>query len=65
VASVGEPLNPEVVVWGSQVLGRPVHDNWWQTETDGTMISNFPAVDVRPGSMGLPMPGVEVVLLDM
>jgi acetyl-CoA synthetase len=63
VASVGEPLNPEVVVWGRKVLGRPIHDNWWQTETGAIMISNYAGVDIRPGSMGLPMPGVRVGLL--
>jgi acetyl-CoA synthetase len=64
VASVGEPLNPEVVVWGKETLGRPVHDNWWQTETGAIMISNYAGEDIRPGSMGRPMPGVEVALLE-
>jgi len=59
VASVGEPLNPEAVWWGEETLGLPIHDNWWQTETGGIMISNFAALDVKPGSMGLPVPGVE------
>ena len=63
VASVGEPLNPEVVVWGVQALGMPVHDNLWQTETGAIMISNFPAMEIRPGSMGKPLPGVEATLL--
>ena len=63
VASVGEPLNPEVVTWGVEALGTPVHDNWWQTETGAIMISNFPAMEVRPGSMGKPLPGVEATLL--
>ncbi|WP_433087067.1 acetate--CoA ligase [Dactylosporangium sp. CA-052675] len=63
VASVGEPLNPEVVVWAQQALGRAVHDNWWQTETGAIMISNYAGVDVRPGSMGLPVPGVQAGLL--
>jgi len=64
VASVGEPLNPEAVRWGAEVLGRPVHDNWWQTETGAIMISNLLADDIRPGSMGRPLPGVEVALLE-
>ncbi len=63
VASVGEPLNPEGVVWGDEALGLPIHDNWWQTETGGIMIANFRAMDVRPGSMGRPMPGVEAAIL--
>lgn len=58
IASVGEPLNPEVVAWGVDTFGRPIHDNWWQTETGGIMIANFVAMDVRPGSMGRPLPGV-------
>jgi acetyl-CoA synthetase len=63
VASVGEPLNPEVVVWGQEAFGQPVHDNWWQTETGGIMISNFAGTEIRPGSMGRPLPGVEAALV--
>lgn len=63
VASVGEPLNPEVVVWGREAFGQPVHDNWWQTETGGIMIANFAATEIRPGSMGRPLPGVEAALV--
>ncbi|MEY7974427.1 acetate--CoA ligase [Saccharomonospora xinjiangensis] len=63
IASVGEPLNPEVVVWGEEALGLPVHDNWWQTETGAIMISNFAGEDIRPGSMGRPLPGIETGLL--
>ncbi|TNF12934.1 MAG: acetate--CoA ligase [Rhodobacteraceae bacterium] len=59
MASVGEPLNPEAVVWGNEVFGRPFHDNWWQTETGGIMIANTRAMDVHPGSMGRPLPGIE------
>ena len=44
LASVGEPLNPEAVVWSKRVYGRPFHDNWWQTETGGIMIANFAAI---------------------
>jgi len=59
IASVGEPLNPEAVVWGQEAFGLPIHDNWWQTETGGIMIANYPAMDIRPGSMGRPLPGIE------
>jgi len=64
VASVGEPLNPEAVWWGQEVLGLPIHDNWWQTETGGIMIANTPAFDIKPGSMGRPLPGVEACIVE-
>jgi len=63
VHSVGEPLNPEAVVWGEHALGLPIHDNWWQTETGGIMIANFPALEIRPGSMGRPVPGVDAAIV--
>jgi acetyl-CoA synthetase len=63
MASVGEPLNPEAVVWGREAFGQPFHDNWWQTETGGIMIANFAAMPVRPGSMGKPLPGVEAAIV--
>jgi acetyl-CoA synthetase len=63
VASVGEPLNPEAVWWGEEALGLPIHDNWWQTETGGIMIANTPAMDIRPGSMGKPLPGVDAFVV--
>ncbi len=59
IASVGEPLNPEAVVWGQEAFGLPIHDNWWQTETGGIMIANYPAMEIRPGSMGRPLPGID------
>lgn len=64
LASVGEPLNPEAVVWGNEVFGRPFHDNWWQSETGGIMIANTAAMDIRPGSMGKPLPGIEAGIVD-
>ncbi|GAB3792671.1 acetate--CoA ligase [Nocardioides ungokensis] len=63
IASVGEALNPEVVTWGTQAYGRPIHDNWWQTETGAIMVSNYAGMEIRPGSMGRPMPGVEAAVL--
>jgi acetyl-CoA synthetase len=62
-ASVGEPLNPEAVVWGREVLNLLIHDNWWQTETGGIMISNYNVMDIRPGSMGRPLPGIEAAIV--
>jgi acetyl-CoA synthetase len=64
VASVGEPLNPEAVWWGLDALGLPIHDNWWQTETGGIMIANTPAFDIKPGSMGRPLPGIEACIVE-
>ncbi len=63
VASVGEPLNAEVVRWGARVLGRDVHDTWWQTESGAIMICNPPGAPMRPGSMGGPLPGIEATVL--
>ncbi|MFW6050811.1 MAG: acetate--CoA ligase [Myxococcota bacterium] len=63
MASVGEPLNPEAVLWGQKAFGMPFHDNWWQTETGGIMVANYAAMPVRPGSMGKPLPGVEAAIV--
>ena len=63
IASVGEPLNPEAVVWAESAFGMPFHDNWWQTETGGIMIANYAAMDVKPGSMGRPLPGIEAAIV--
>ena len=65
IASVGEPLNPEGVVWGVEAFGLPIHDNWWQTETGGIMIANFAAETIKPGSMGRPLPGIEATILQL
>jgi acetyl-CoA synthetase len=64
IASVGEPLNPEVVRWGMKVYGLPIHDNWWQTETGMQLVSNLPCLPVKPGSMGKPLPGVYTSIVD-
>jgi acetyl-CoA synthetase len=63
LASVGEPLNPEAVVWGTEAFGSPFHDNWWQTETGGIMIANCASTPVRPGSMGHPLPGIDAAIV--
>jgi len=62
--SVGEPLNPEAVIWGEKVFGLPFHDNWWQTETGSIMIANYPVQDIKPGSMGKPFPGITAGIID-
>jgi acetyl-CoA synthetase len=64
MCSVGEPLNPEAVVWGEKVFGMPFHDNWWQTETGAIMIANYPIQDIKPGSMGRPFPGITAGIVD-
>ena len=64
INSVGEPLNPEAVVWGNRVFNQAIHDNWWQTETGAILIANYASMDVRPGSMGRPLPGVQAAILD-
>jgi acetyl-CoA synthetase len=63
LASVGEPLNPEAVVWGRTAFGLPFHDNWWQTETGGIMVANYAAMNIRPGSMGRPLPGIDAAIV--
>lgn len=64
VMSVGEPLNPEGVVWGIAAFDLPIHDNWWQTETGAIMIANYPSMPIRPGSMGRPFPGINAAIID-
>ncbi|NMG03997.1 acetate--CoA ligase [Azoarcus taiwanensis] len=63
IASVGEPLNPQAVTWGVEAFGLPIHDNWWQSETGGIMIANYAAMDIRPGSMGKPLPGIDAAIV--
>ncbi|HDZ40704.1 MAG TPA: acetate--CoA ligase [Bacteroidetes bacterium] len=64
LASVGEPLNAEAVIWSEKVFGLPFLDTYWQTETGCMMISNYPGMKVKPGSMGKPFPGISGVVLD-
>lgn len=63
LASVGEPLNPEPIRWGLKVFGLPFHDNWWQTETGGICIANYASMDIKPGSMGKPLPGIVAAIV--
>lgn len=64
VLSVGEPLNPEVVRWGLRVYNHRIHDTWWMTETGAQLICNYPSMDIKPGSMGKPIPGVQAAIID-
>jgi acetyl-CoA synthetase len=64
LASVGEPLNSEAVIWSERIFGKPFHDTFWQTETGSIMIANYPGLKIKPGSMGMPFPGITGVVLD-
>lgn len=64
ILSVGEPLNPEVVRWGMKVFNRRIHDTWWMTETGAQLICNYPCMEIKPGSMGKPIPGVKAAIVD-
>jgi acetyl-CoA synthetase len=64
LCSVGEPLNPQALWWGLEEFGLAFHDTWWQTEQGGISITNYPIMDVRPGSMGKPLPGVIAAIID-
>ncbi|WP_175615104.1 acetate--CoA ligase [Piscibacillus halophilus] len=64
ILSVGEPLNPEVIHWGLKAFDRRIHDTWWMTETGAQLICNYPSMDIRPGSMGKPIPGVVASIVD-
>lgn len=64
ILSVGEPLNPEVVRWGVKVFDKRIHDTWWMTETGAQLICNYPCMEIKPGSMGKPIPGVEAAIVD-
>lgn len=64
LCSVGEPLNPEAIKWGIETFGLSFHDTWWQTETGAMIMANYPTVDIKPGSMGKPFPGVIAGIVD-
>ncbi|AST92875.1 acetate--CoA ligase [Sutcliffiella cohnii] len=64
ILSVGEPLNPEVIRWGMKVFSLRIHDTWWMTETGGQLICNYPCLEIKPGSMGKPIPGVIAAIVD-
>lgn len=64
VVSGGEPLSPGAAWWCAETLGVPAHDGWSQAETGAIMIANTPAFDIRPGSMGRPLPGVQAAVVE-
>src|SRR5689334_7776813 len=63
IFSVGEPLNPEVIIWSRRVLKHDIYDTWFQTETGAIMITNRPGLEIRPGSMGKPIDRIEPAIL--
>lgn len=65
LSSVGEPLNPEGVKWSERVFGTAFHDTYWQTETGSIMVANMPGMQIKPGSMGKPVPGITSAILDI
>ena len=65
LCSVGEPLNAEAVIWSEKVFGKPFHDTFWQTETGSIMISNYPGMKIKPGSMGKPFPGITATSVNL
>ncbi len=64
LASVGEPLNSEAVIWSERVYGLPFLDTYWQTETGSIMITNFPGMKIKPGSMGRAFCGIIATVVD-
>ena len=65
LCSIGEPLNAEAVIWSKEVFGLEFHDTFWQTESGSILISNFPGMKIKPGSMGKAFPGIEATVVDL
>jgi acetyl-CoA synthetase len=65
LCSVGEPLNAEAVLWSKKVFGLFFHDTFWQTETGSIVITNYPNMKIKPGSMGKPFPGIIATVVDL
>jgi acetyl-CoA synthetase len=64
LASVGEPLNAEAVIWSKEAFSLPFHDTFWQTETGCIVVTNFPGMPIKPGSMGKPFPGIAATVVN-
>ena len=68
LGTVGEPINPKAWLWYYKVIGGercPIVDTWWQTETGHILITTLPgAQDMKPGSGGTPLPGIQAAVLD-
>ncbi len=64
ILSVGAPLVPDIFYWVKHNLSLSLHDTYWMTETGMISIANYPSMDIKPGSMGKPLPGIESSVLD-
>lgn len=68
LGTAGEPINPDAWYWYHKEVGRevcPIVDTWWQTETGAMVITPIPgAVPTKPGSCTLPLPGMDVDVVD-
>jgi acetyl-CoA synthetase len=68
LGTVGEPINPRAWKWYYTHIGNeecPIVDTWWQTETGGMMVTTLPGIkDMKPGSAGPPLPGVDARIVD-
>lgn len=64
IATVGHTLLPDMLYWAKTNLKHSLHDTWWMSETGMICIANFASMDIKPGSMGKPVPGIEAAILD-
>ncbi len=64
IATVGQALIPEQFYWVRKHLKHSPHDTWWMTETGMICLANFPSLDIKLGSMGRPVPGIEAAIID-
>ncbi|MBS3757372.1 MAG: AMP-binding protein [Desulfobacterales bacterium] len=64
IATVGAPLVPDIFYWAGKHLNCYPHDNWWMTETGIICIANYPSMDIKPGAIGKPVPGIYATILD-
>ena len=64
IATVGKSLIPEQFYWVKKNMRLSPHDTYWMTETGMICLANFPSMDIKPGSMGRPVPGIQAAVLD-
>lgn len=62
--STGSPIDPDLVEWGRETLGIPIHESYGQAETGNMLINTYPSIETRPGTIGKPLPGVDVGIVD-